>query len=481
MKIQNCWIVWSIYFLVNLILFLPIKLLSQEYFITDSYFIDDICSSDIDLDGDNDLIISSSSNGLPDSLYIFYNDGNGNPNKTSLARRNGIFVDCGNIDDDEYPDIITKDGSSILFIKNNGDGTFGDEIILAPTNGNRVIEYITDMDGDGMNDLVYTYNGYYCKWGILKNESGLIFTDHIIYDNGMGTNLFPIIGNLNNDSLPDASLEFTTEGIHVLMNKGNLTFDSSLLCSTNGYPVICTLNLTPPEDILVLSPNTDELILYENLGDNAFNVRNTIPLIDALGLNDFADFNNDGYDDLCYSICWWNECTDSIYISINDQNWSFYDPQYYYVGPMEFLQTETADLNGDSFIDIIIYGYSPRNAFKILWNDGFGGFSYENPVGVSENSKSNKFFEVDFSPNPFTSSIHIIFKSITGDKYKISVIDLFGRPIKDLHSENIKINETQDIIWNGRDFSERDVRKGIYFLIFSDDRHYIQSEKIIKY
>jgi hypothetical protein len=105
--------------------------------------------------------------------------------------------------------------------------------------------------------------------------------------------------------------------------------------------------------------------------------RNTLPLIDALSSSHIADFNNDGYDDLCYSICWWTGCTDSIYIRINDQNWNFHKPQQYYVGPMEMFRTETADLNGDNFNDIIMYGYTPRNALKILWNDGFGGFSYD--------------------------------------------------------------------------------------------------------
>lgn len=97
--------------------FSPYNTYCQEYFITDSYFIKDICSIDIDLDNDNDLIICSSSNFLPDTLFIYYNNGMGSLCKTSMDRRNGIFIHCGRIDNDEYPDIITKDSASILFIK----------------------------------------------------------------------------------------------------------------------------------------------------------------------------------------------------------------------------------------------------------------------------------------------------------------------------------------------------------------------------
>lgn len=460
---------------------MPENIFSQEYFINESYFINDICNSDIDLDGDNDLIICCTSNELADSLYIYYNDGIGNLDKSSICRRNGIFVLSGDIENDQFPGIITKDESSILYIKNNGDGTFGEEIILAPTKGNKVIEYITDMDFDGSNDLVYTFNAYYSKWGILKNEGELIFTDHIIYDDGLGTILFPIIGNLNNDNLPDASLTFTSDGIHVLMNNGDLTFDSLLLCSTKGYPAICALDLNPPEDILVLAPNTDELILFENMGNNVFVDRNTIPLIDALGLSEIADFNNDGYDDYCYSICWWNGCTDSIYISINDQLWSFLQPQQYYVGPIELFGTVTADMNGDSFNDIIMYGYSPKNAFKILWNDGFGSFSYENPVGLLENHYQHNNLNIDIVPNPFTEITRIKINSNIDLIIIISIVDLFGRKVKEFNAGLIKINEPVEYIWDGSDFRGQVVPQGVYILILSDSSNNIRSKKIIKY
>lgn len=481
MKTLKYWHFLFIQLSACLLYILPFNSYSQEYFITESYFIKDVCSSDIDLDGDNDLIISSSSNGLPDSLFIFYNDGIGNLNKTSVCRRNGTFVLCGNINNDQFPAIISRDTSGIIYIKNNGDGTFGEEITLAPNEINMVIEYIADMDGDGLNDLVYTSNVYYCIWGILENEGDLLFSDHIIYDEGMGTNLFPRIGTLNNDNLPDACLAFTPAGIHIMLNNGDLSFDSLLLCSTKGYPEICTLNLTPPQDILVFSGNSDALILYENLGNNVFMNRNTVPLIDALSSTDISDLNDDGYDDYSFALCWWSGCTDSIYISINDHNWSFYKPQQYYVGPMEIFQTESADLNGDNFKDIIMYGYTPRNAFKILWNDGFGSFSYENPVGIDERLNQSTKLKINVRPNPFSTNSWIKIQSTLNSELKISITDLYGRPVKEFNTRKIKINEPIEIIWDGRGFSDQEIPKGIYFLIVSDSQHNTHTQKIIKY
>lgn len=481
MKTLKYWHLLFIQLSASLLFLLPFNSYSQEYTITESYLIEDICSCDLDQDGDQDLILSTNSYFLPDTLFIFYNDGIGNLSKTSIGRSNSLFVRCGLIDNDQYPDIITTDGYDIIFIKNNGDGSFGDEIIIASAEGGRVIEYINDMDGDGLNDLVYTYNAYNYKWGILKNEGNLLFTDHIVFDGGMGGNLFPRIGTLNNDNLPDACLAFTPEGIHVLINSGNLTFDSLLLCSTSAQSQICKLNLTPPDDILIFSTNTNELLLFENLGNNVFININTLPLVGPVILTDVADFNNDGFDDYCYALCWWTGCTDSIYISINNQQWSFYEPQRYYVGPMELFGTETADLNGDYFNDIIMYGYTPRNSFKILWNDGFGGFSYENPVGVDEINKSSTKIRISASPNPFTTNILITIKSNINSDLKISITDLYGRLVREFNAVKININDPIEIIWDGRGFSDQEIPKGIYFLIVSDSQHYTHTQKIIKY
>ena len=222
------------YFLVEIVLLLlfPVLSFSQEYYITDNYLIRDICSMDLDLDGDNDLVVSSASYDGLDTLNVFFNDGMGNFEKYSIARNNGVFVLCGIIDDDQYPDIITNDGGNIFFIKNNGDGTFGEAVPVAPALGSKVVSYIADMDQDGLNDLVYTYNSYNTQWGILKNLGNLLFEDHIIYDDGLGGILFPSIGYFNDDSLPDVCLAYSSYGTHYLINQGNFIFDSTLICST---------------------------------------------------------------------------------------------------------------------------------------------------------------------------------------------------------------------------------------------------------
>jgi hypothetical protein len=471
----NIWNRLFIQCLVYLLFLLPVNLYSQEYNIADSYFIKDIYSSDIDLDGDNDLIISSASNGLPDSLYFFYNDGIGNLNKFSVCRRNGIFVLCGNIDEDQYPDIITKDGYNILYIKNNGDGTFGEEVELFPTKGNRVIEYIADMDQDGLNDLVYTYNAYYCKWGILKNEGDLLFTDHIIFDDGMGGgNLYPRIGNLNNDSLPDACLSFTDAGTHILINNGDFTFDTTLLCTTMADAQICRLNSILPDDIALFSVNTGELFLYENLGNDEFINKDTLPLTGPVMITDVADYNNDGYDDYSYALCWWTNCTDSIYISINDKNWLFHKPQQYYAGLMEFwFRTESADLNGDNFNDIIMYGYTPQNAFKILWNDGFGCFSYENPVGIGENINLTNKLKIEIKPNPFKNQTMFSFVLLSGSEVSISIYDQLGRKVM-TYPNKYYAEGTHSI-----EFMNDKLSPGMYFLEITIDKKTTNSRKLI--
>lgn len=440
-----------------------------------------MCAVDIDLDGDNDLVVSSSSNGLLDSLFIFYNDGIGNLDKTSISRKNGIFVLSGIIDADEYPDIITKDGSNILFIKNNGDGTYGEETSLAPSQSYRVIDFISDVDGDNLNDMVYTYSTMYIKWGILKNEGNLLFSDHVIFDAGNGGNLRLSTGALNSDNLSDISLVYTQEGIHVLMNNGDLTFDSLLICSIKAQSEICNLNLTPPQDILIFSDNTDQLLLYENLGDNEFSIRNTIPLVGPVIVHDVTDYNNDGYDDFCYAICWWVGCTDSLYIAINDENWSFIEPQRYYVGPMYLFGTTSADLNGDNYLDIIMFGFTASNLFKILWNDGSGGFTFENPVGIKNDFSYLNNIKMEAKPNPFHSSVLITIKSMDNVELRTYIIDVLGRIVKEFNSGYIKMDNKLEFIWDGKDNSGKEVVNGIYYLVGTGSEKKYQPLKIIKY
>lgn len=455
----------------------------QEYYIAESFFINDITTCDIDLDNDIDVIVGSNYDGvIPDTIYIFYNDGLGILSNTAIARTNRIQMRCGNIDIDMFPDIVTSGNGNILFIHNNGDGTFGEEIPIASSENYRIIEYIRDMDGDGLNDLVYTYSNIYMKWGILKNEGELIFTDHIIYDNGIGGSLSPYIGNLNNDDLPDVCLSFIQLKTHYLINRGNLIFDTTLLCPVgwNTTPIM-KLNTISPDDIAVFHNNSDQLFLFENLNNEEILSKDTLPLIGPVMVTDFADFNNDGYDDYCYALCYWTGCTDSLYVSINDQHWNFYPPQQYYIGPMEIFRTEVADINGDDFKDIVLYGYLPRNAFKILWNDGFGGFSYENPVGIDESFKDSCKLEVQIKPNPFESIVNISLKSELNFRINISILDILGRRVREIESMSKQSGEKLEIEWDGRDSSGNEVIDGFYFISISYGYNNQLTYKIIKY
>jgi len=241
------------------------------------------------------------------------------------------------------------------------------------------------------------------------------------------------------------------------------------------------LNTISPDDIAVFHNNSDQLFLFENLNNEEILSKDTLPLIGPVMVTDFADFNNDGYDDYCYALCYWTGCTDSLYVSINDQHWNFYPPQQYYIGPMEIFRTEVADINGDEFKDIVLYGYLPRNAFKILWNDGFGGFSYENPVGIDESFKDSCKLEVQIKPNPFESIVNISLKSELNFRINISILDILGRRVGEIESMSKQSGEKLEIEWDGRDSSGNEVIDGFYFISISYGYNNQLTYKIIKY
>jgi len=124
---------------------------------------------------------------------------------------------------------------------------------------------------------------------------------------------------------------------------------------------------------------------------------------------------------------------------------------------MEFFGTEVADLNGDTFGDILMFGYSPRNAFKILWNDGFGNFSYENPVGIDDKVMMGISSEIIVAPNPFTDRTMISYNLDHESSVQINFYNSLGQLIETVTEiGKPKGNYTYE-------FDASELNRGLYF------------------
>jgi hypothetical protein len=383
---------------------------SQEY--TMPSFIDAMTSYDFDCDGFNDIIVSCP---YSDTIVIMFNDGVGNFTLNYYNRSSDNSILCGLMDNDTLPDLITLNAEGISFIKNLGQRTLGDNHSIYNISGSVYLTVIKDMNQDNFNDLIYT-NTYPQCWGVLKNNGDLSFTSKV-YISGSSTTM-PYAGFLDADSLPDIVLSYNVfNRSSVYLNNGNFNFTEVVLEDHfNANTPIMNLDNSIPVDIGLVSYDVSDIKLFKYIGNEQFELQSDFYATGTYDIADFlvADFNLDGYDDFAIPRCSWTDCTDSIYIYLNNHKWSFDKPQQYFVGTLYFFRFYSSDLNGDSFPDIYMKGYSENSTIKILWNDGFGFFSYENPVKIKENEINP--IKLDIFPNPALNIITISYSGNLNNK-----------------------------------------------------------------
>jgi hypothetical protein len=181
-------------------------------------------TSDVDLDGDQDLLAICTQTG---TFYVFVmmNDGTGN-----LSSPISSYIDAGGdnfvtalFDADTFPDIVIGNGTgSVYYSHGNGDGTFEEAVQIHDENYGVCSLDIADIDSDGDLDIVLlawqrlsvllnngdgtvTWGGYYGPFAG-PVEGGDIDIAHLDNDEfldvivsageGMGTNtVFTFLGN----------------------------------------------------------------------------------------------------------------------------------------------------------------------------------------------------------------------------------------------------------------------------------------------
>jgi hypothetical protein len=438
-------------------------------------FVHAIDACDMDMDGNMDIIVSCS---YQDSLVILFNDGFGNFNLQGYSRITSNLI-CGSVDDDYIPDIITGKEGYLYFIKNNGDRTLEENIVLMEFSGSYILHYLLDMNGDGWNDLVYDFPNY---WGILKNNGNLTFTNNIIGSDGGPVN--PSLGFFNNDSLPDILISYDSGSksqiTKYLVNDGNFNFSQNILNNQQFLaPIVSEMNDLIPNDLTLFYNPTNEVHLYENTGNATFNFKDIIYIKNSAGVEfaDRADYNLDGFDDFSYVQCFWTGCIDSLYVELNDQNWSFGPAQHYYIGTLNWFRIKSTDLNGDSYPDFYMTGYNDNHSIKILWNNGDGTFSNINPVGVNEINQGEKL-SFNLTPNPFSSILYINFFSSSPAIVSLKVIDIFGIERKSLLKSKYQLKGNYIYTWDGTDQSGKKCNPGVYIIVLDINENQY-SQKII--
>jgi hypothetical protein len=439
-------------------------------------YISDLTACDFDLNGADDILVTCP---YADTLVILFNNGYGDF-EIQYYEIISLHAICGCVDEDSIPDFIAGGGQQ-FFYKSNGNRTFEIGIPIMTFSGTITIYGLIDLNDDEWNDVLYT-NTSDENWGIFKNNGDLTFTNEIIQSGSSTTT--PGVGLVNNDSLPDIVLSYSSfDRSSVNVNNGNFNFTEVVLEETFiGEAFVMNLDNQATDDFVFVNYYTNTIPLYKYNGNNQFELQSNFYAPGAYTIASFLvdDFNQDGFDDFAITRCNWTDCTDSIYIYFNNQNWSFNEPQSYYVGYLGGFNLKSADLNGDSFPDLYMSGagINGNKTLRFLWNDGDGGFIYENPVNIQDRVSRN--YSINIFPNPFGSHLLIELDGNMDKNFLIKILNIYGRTVKFFKIAETEINNRLAIVWDGCDENQNLCPSGIYIVTACSDSFQF-SRKVIKY
>jgi len=263
-------------------------------------------STDIENDGDMDLVVT---HWAPHGLSVLYNSGTGDflgraDYQVGTLPMSDIF--CSDLNMDGFQDVIIvgrewlNSITSVLF--NNGDGTLGRQTDYL-IGGIPESIFVTDVDLDGDMDLVATLGGFGLpqKVAVLLNNGFGYYYGKKYYSAGDRPYAL-FAADLNNNSYVDLAVtDENSADISVLLNDGFGRFNTH-----NEYPVgdspysLFLSDFDADGDIDMASANasSDNISILPNNGDGTFGIKSDFPIGDNPRSLFSADFDLDGDMDI---------------------------------------------------------------------------------------------------------------------------------------------------------------------------------------
>ncbi len=181
--------------------------------------------------------------------------------------------------------------------------------------------------------------------------------------------------------------------------------------------------------------------MFENQGNNTFNVTNSFNIYEGCSNFIVTDFNNDSLPDALFAtyntegeyLLYYNlgnfQMGDSMYINIDNYN-------------VSWKNMCCADMDGNLYTDIII----TRMVFdttiapsivEILFNDGHGNFVL-NPLTSTHDIQLKDKISFNCYPNPFSTNTTFEFTINQTSHIEISIYSLQGKLVKSLTNKKWK-------------------------------------------
>lgn len=498
--------------------------------------------ADMDADDDLDMIL-----GLSESGAVIYYENLGSPD-SALFRQSASsqWFDVGlyaypwfsDMDSDgDYDVLIGRDGHGLRFYLNEGDAgawSWTDRSAQFDNLGQSTYwnsPCLVDLNGDGKQDLVHgTASGplrYYRNTGSLAQPSWTedkslfggvldvggastpVFIDfdtdgdldllsgstlgEIKYYENIGSRHAPAwsadhsyfasidhsiysavtAGDMNGDGLLDLIVGDLSGKLYYHQNTGNgFIFSSSTFSgiSVDGFSSPRLYDLDNDLDLdLIIGAEGGELGYYENTGSAG----NPIWSVDTalfkgidVGSNATVTF---GYVDANASLDMisGNLFRELQFFSLEDGIWVEHANKLADLTTGQNATPALVDLDGDTDLDLVVGNYD--GTFNYFMNKTIVEAHKEKLLPLSYGLQS-------VYPNPFNPTTTIRFSVNQTANIKVAIIDLRGREIKMLLQASLTAGE-YDLDWDGKNHGDNLVPSGVYFLVFSDGLH-TQTRKV---
>jgi len=349
-----------------------------------------ITTGDLDQDGNQDFITTLSTG---DAVRVTMNTDAGVPaaNSVYLVPDNAWDLTTRDLDGLMGPDLVWASPftNEVGVTMNSGDGTFG-SVMMTTVTGRPYALTVADVDGFGVPDVIAA-----CK---------SIDAVKVLVGDGSGS--FVLIGQFDVGVDPvgvttadldldgDLDLIVSNSGdnsISVLINIGFWNFEPAVHYDIGSNPlgvVVGDLDGVGGPEVIVSS---GDLIIFEGVGDGTLGLETRIGIgTGAYGVA-LGDLNNDGVQDLVATSFSFEGA--SVYLGNGD---STFTPGDVFATPDSPRAVKVHDIDEDGFLDILV---STLNvSVNVYRNDGAGGISMgAGDYGAYGTTRDGGFVVADFN------------------------------------------------------------------------------------
>lgn len=433
-----------------------------------------------DMDGDGHLDLISSGNSI-DATFVLHGIGNGTfeRDRSFATGMYGTVQAVGKLNGDATPDLVvaSHDVRSLAVLRSIGPATYGPPVVYPLPAGQSLVR-TGDLNGDGRDDVVAATDSsaFLSVWltqpdgspgpraqvptpgGVsalqladlnLDGKLDVVYTwsssspiasgtNRILGDGagGFGSAIalaFKVAGDLqvadlNGDGLPDLVGSSGSNSVRVALASATNVYPGFVdVPSGGGNPLVIRVGRWDADAIPDLLLFAGGIRACRGLGGGAFAAPALVPSGFGLSLEQWADVDGDGLDDIVAMRY------QSAAVLHNNGDGSFANPRAYGTDPVP-VHLSVADVNGDGRPDIL--GLSSFNgtvlqvqSVSVLLNLGSGG-----NLGVPPGDRPLPRLVVRARPNPAFGAIRLAFAGGSESVARIEVMDVAGRVVRTEHA-----------------------------------------------